>query len=312
MALQYIRKVGLTVGGSGGSRDFSTLRIVFQVEQQTRQTPNLAEISVYNVSRQTAQQFINKEFTKVTLTAGYESNPGVIFTGNIKFSRFGQETPVDKRLDIFCGDGDEPYVHAVTKTTLPTGSTYMDQVNAALQPMKAFGVTLGHVAGLPTTKLNGPRVLFDNSRNILRDIARATGTEWSIQNGQLQILPTNGSLPNGDVVLTSDTGLIGLPTQTPGGIVVRSLLNPSVRPGQIIRINNASIQRASPDLSISGELTNAKLPSIDADGRYKVIVLNRIGDTHGGPGGPWFNEMTCLSADGSGYVPQNLRQYVPQ
>ncbi|WCS27232.1 hypothetical protein LOK46_10565 [Methylobacterium sp. NMS14P] len=312
MALQYLRKIGLTVSGSAGQRDFSTLRVVFHVEQQTRQTPNIAEISIYNVSRQTAQQFIDKEFTKVTLTAGYEGNPGVIFKGNIKFSRFGQETPVDKRLDIFCGDGDEPYVHAVTNKALPSGWTHKDVVDAALEPMKAFGVTMGYVAGLPTTKFNGPRILFSNARDILRDTARATKTEWSIQNGQLQVLPYDGTLPGSEIILNSDTGLIGLPVQTPGGIVVRSLLNPIVMPGRVIRINNGSIQRASPDLSISGELTNAKLPSIDADGRYKVIVVNRIGDTHGGPGGPWFNEMTCLSADGRGYVPQNLRQYVPQ
>lgn len=312
MAVQYIRTIKLEVSGSGGSLDLSRLRIVFRVEQQTRQTPNIAEIYVYNTTRQTAQRFVDKEFTKVTLTAGYESNPGMIFTGNIKFARFGQENPVDKRLDIFAGDGDEPYVHAVTKTTLPPGSTYRDQVNAALAPMKAFGVTEGYIAGLPLTKLNGPRVLFGNSRDILRDIAKITKTEWSIQNGALTIIPQNGTMPGSDIVLNSDTGLIGLPTQTPGGIVVRSLLNPVVSPGRIIKIDNASIQRASPDLGISGELTNAKLPSIDADGRYKVIVLNRIGDTHGGPGAPWFNEMTCLSADGRGYVPQNLRQYVPQ
>lgn len=312
MALQYIRKLSLTAGGSGGTLDLSTLRVVFRVEQQTRQTPNIAEIYVYNTTRQTALKFIDKEFTKVTLTAGYESNTGMIFTGNVKFARYGQESPVDKRLDIFAGDGDEPYVHAVTNTTLPPGSTYRDQVNAALAPMKAFGVTAGYIGGLPQTKLNGPRVLFGNSRDILREIARATKTEWSIQNGALTIIPQNGTAPGTDIVLNSSTGLIGLPTQTPGGIVVRSLLNPAVSPGRIIKIDNASIQRASPDLGISGELANAKLPSIDADGRYKVIVLNRIGDTHGGAGSPWFNEMTCLSADGRGYVPQNLRQYVPQ
>ncbi|MCJ2126793.1 phage protein [Methylobacterium sp. J-077] len=310
MTLQYLRKINLTVQGSSGSRDFSTLRVAFRVDQQTRQTPNTAEISIYNVSRSTAQQFINKEYTRVSLSAGYEQNAGIIFQGNIKFSRFGQETPVDKRLDIFCGDGDEAYNYAVTSKALPPGWTHADVVNAALDPMKAYDVARGYIAGLPPTKFNGPRILFGPSKDILRDTAKATGTEWSIQNGQLQILPKDGTLPGGDVVLNSDTGLIGLPTQTPGGIVVRSLINPRVTPGCVLRINNSSIQQASPDLSYTGELNNAKIPSLDADGRYKIYVINRIGDTHGGPGGPWFNEMTCLAADKSGYTPQNLRQYL--
>lgn len=308
---QYIRKLNLRVEGSGGALDLSTLRVVFVVEQSNLQKPNTAEIYIYNVSRQTANRFIDKEFTGVTLTAGYEQNAGIIFQGNIKFSRFGQETPVDKRLDIFCGDGDKSYVHAVTSKSLPSGHTYRDQVNAAFEPMKAMGLTLGYIADLPATRMNGPRVLFGNSRDILRDVCRATGTQWSIQNNALQIVAKDKALPNGPIELNSNTGLIGLPTQTPGGIVVRSLLDPRMGPNRLIKLNNASIQRASPDLSIKGEVSAARIPSIDRDGIYKIIVLGRVGDTHGGPAGPWFNEMTCLAADGSGFVPENLLQYVP-
>ncbi|MFJ7441295.1 phage protein [Methylorubrum thiocyanatum] len=309
---QFIRNISLTVSGGGGVLDFSRLRVTFVVEQSNTQRPNVAEISVYNVKRETANRFIGKQFTDVTLTAGYESNSGVIFKGNIKFARFGQETPVDKRLDIFCGDGDKAYNHAVVSRTLPSGHTYRDQVEAAFAPMKEMGVRLGYICPLPSIKMNGPRVLFGNSREILRRLAAATGTQWSIQNGELTIVEKNKSLPNGPLTLNSETGLIGLPTQTPGGIVVRSLLDPRMGPNKLIRLDNASIQRATPDLTIAGPVSEARLPSIAADGVYKVIVLNRIGDTHGGPAAPWFNDMTCLAADGSGFTPENLLQYVPR
>lgn len=309
---QFIRNISLTVSGGGGVLDFSRLRVTFVVEQSNTQRPNVAEISVYNVKRDTANRFIGKQFTDVTLTAGYESNSGVIFKGNIKFARFGQETPVDKRLDIFCGDGDKAYNHAVVSRTLPSGHTYRDQVEAAFAPMKEMGVRLGYICPLPSIKMNGPRVLFGNSREILRRLAAATGTQWSIQNGELTIVEKNKPLPNGPLTLNSETGLIGLPTQTPGGIVVRSLLDPRMGPNKLIRLDNASIQRATPDLTIAGPVSEARLPSIAADGVYKVIVLNRIGDTHGGPAAPWFNDMTCLAADGSGFTPENLLQYVPR
>ncbi|MCJ2036395.1 phage protein [Methylobacterium sp. J-068] len=311
MLPQYLRKLSLTVKGSGGELDISTLRVVFVVEQSNTQKPNTAEIYIYNVSRQTANRFINKEYTDITLAGGYESNAGVIFKGNIKFSRYGQETPVDKRLDIFCGDGDKPYVHAVASKSLAPGHTYRDQIDAAFEPMKALGLQLGYIGDLPKTKLNGPRILFGNSRDILRDICRATGTQWSIQNNELTVVGKDKSLPNGPIELNSRTGLIGLPTQTPGGIVVRTLLDPRMGPNRLIRLNNASIQRASPDLTIKEDITASRLPTIDRDGVYKVIVLNRVGDTHGGTAAPWFNEMTCLAADGSGFIPENLLQYVP-
>lgn len=311
MIQQYLRKLSLTVSGSGGSLDLSTLRVVFVIEQSNLQKPNTAEIYIYNVSRATANRFIDKEYTDVTLIGGYECNAGVIFKGNVKFARFGQETPVDKRLDIFCGDGDKAYVNAVTSKALAPGHTYRDQVNAAAAPMKDLGVKLGYIGDLPKTLLNGPRILFGNSRDILRDICRATGTQWSVQNGELNIVGKTKSLPNGPIELNSQTGLIGLPTQTPGGIIVRSLLDPRMGPNRLIRLNNASIQRATPDLSIGGEVSMAKVPTIDRDGVYKVIVLGRVGDTHGGAAAPWFNEMTCLAADGSGFIPENLLQYVP-
>lgn len=309
---QYLRTIKLTVSGSGGSLDFSSLRVAFVVEQSNTQRPNTAEISVYNVKRETANRFIGKQFTQVALVAGYESNEGVIFKGNIKFARYGQENPTDKRLDIFCGDGDMAYNHAVVSRTLPSGHTFRDQLNAAFDPMKQMGIQLGYICPLPATKMNGPRVLFGNSREILRRLAAATGTQWSIQNCELTLVEKNKPLPNGPLTLNSETGLIGLPTQTPGGIVVRSLLDPRMGPNKLIRLDNSSIQRATPDLTVAGPVSEAKLPSIAADGVYKVIVLNRMGDTHGGPASPWFNDMTCLAADGSGFTPENLLQYVPR
>lgn len=37
--------------------------------------------------------------------------------------------------------------------------------------------------------------------------------------------------------------MVDVPTQTPFGLVVRMLLNPSVRIGTLLKINNASVQK---------------------------------------------------------------------
>jgi len=96
---------------------------------------------------------------KVILQAGYESNYGVIFQGNIKQVLLGRESATDTYVDLVCGDGDRAYNYAVVNTTLAKGSTPLDQVNAAAQTTSPMGVTLGHIGDFPATKLPRGKVL---------------------------------------------------------------------------------------------------------------------------------------------------------
>ena len=131
--LQYIRRCNLVVSGvSGDGLDLSNLRIVFKIKKSDAQTPNTAEIRVYNLAPETAKQ-IRKEFKRVVLQAGYESNYGVIFDGNIKQVRMGRESGTDTYIDIAAGDGDDAYNYAVVNTTLAAGAKQSDQIT--LQPV---------------------------------------------------------------------------------------------------------------------------------------------------------------------------------
>lgn len=64
---------------NGVGIDVSTLRCTFQIEKSLLETPNYAEIVLYNLSAQTENSII-KEGAKVILEAGYQ-NPqyGLIF-----------------------------------------------------------------------------------------------------------------------------------------------------------------------------------------------------------------------------------------
>ena len=106
---QYIRNASLIVADAqGNGLDLASLRIVFKVKKSSAQTPNSAIIRVYNLSDNTAKQ-IREEFQSVTLQAGYQSNFGLIFKGNIKQVRFGRENSTDTYVDIAAGDGDQSY-----------------------------------------------------------------------------------------------------------------------------------------------------------------------------------------------------------
>jgi hypothetical protein len=293
--LQYIRRCNLTVSGaSGDGLDLSSLRIVFKIKKSDAQTPNTAEIRVYNLAPDTAKQ-IRKEFKRVVLQAGYESNYGVIFDGNIKQVRMGRENGTDTYIDIAAGDGDYAYNYAVVNTTLAAGAKQSDQVNAAAGSMSSKGVNKGFIADTGTVALPRGKVMYGNARDYLRQSAEASGTTWSVQDGKLQLVPLTSVLPNQAVLLTSKTGLVGTPEQTNDGIKAKCLLNPMLKIGVRVKINEDEVAEAK--LPDSTKDASANKPAdISKDGIYRLLVVEHGGDTRGND---WYSDLVCLDVDAS-------------
>ena len=257
--LQYIRRCNLVVAGaSGDGLDLSSLRIVFKIKKSDAQTPNTAEIRVYNLAPDTAKQ-IRKEFKRVVLQAGYESNYGVIFDGNIKQVRMGRENGTDSYIDIAAGDGDDAYNYAVVNTTLAAGAKQSDQINAAAGSMTSKGVGKGFIADTGSASLPRGKVMYGNARDYLRQSAEASGTSWSVQDGKLQVVSLTSVLPNQAVLLTSKTGLVGTPEQTNDGIKAKCLLNPMLKIGVRVKIDEEDVNEAK--LPDSGKNDAANKPA---------------------------------------------------
>lgn len=290
---QYIRQCKLlVVGNTGSALDLSELRIKFSVKHSESQTPNTADIRVYNVDPKTTVA-IRKEFTRVILQAGYPGNVGVIFIGNIKQIIAGRESATDTFIDLNCGDGDRAYNFAIVNTTLKAGSTPMDQIKTAASSMSGKGVGLGSTGTLPATSLPRGKSMYGNSRDYLRNVAQSTKNSWSIQNEKITLVPVASYLPGEAVVLTSDTGMIGTPEQTNQGVNVKCLLNPSIRPNGLIKIDNASIQRLKINLQNPKDPVNVA-PPLTADGTYYVLLTSHEGDTRGVS---WYTSIVGITVD---------------
>lgn len=291
--LQYIRKCNLIVAGaSGDGLDLSPMRIVFKTKKSDAQTPNTAEIRVYNLSETTVKQ-IRNEFTTITLQAGYEANYGVIFTGNIKQVRFGRENGTDTYIDIAAGDGDDAYNFAVVNTTLAAGAKQADQVAAAGRALSGKGVGTGYVADTGPQALPRGKVMYGMARDYLRQSAEASSTTWSIQDGKLQLVSLTGTLPNEAVVLNSKSGLVGTPEQTNDGITAKCLLNPLLKIGGKVMIDEKDIQEAKlPDTE--KDATANKPATIANDGQYRILTIEHTGDTRGND---WYSNIVCLDVD---------------
>lgn len=290
---QYLRVCKLIVFGSDRNGiDLSDLRIKFSVKRSDTMTPNTADIRVYNLSEATAKQ-IRKEFTQVILEAGYEGNHGVIFQGNIKQVILGRESATDTFIDIVAGDGDRAYNFSIVNTTLAAGSTQEDHISAATRAMSEKGVTAGFNDELSPQRLPRAKVMYGNARDILRDSAQSSGKNWSIQDGKINFLNKKSYLPGERVILTSKTGMIGAPSQTNEGVNVKCLLNPMLKIGGRVQIDNDSIQRLKINLNVPNSPANIPAP-LTADGTYYLLVVEHEGDTRGVP---WYSNLVCLNMD---------------
>lgn len=294
---QYRRKLSLIVGNNAGGAgiELSDLRVTFRIKRGDYQTPNSADVRVHNVSDQTANR-IRNEFTRIAIQAGYEGNYGLIFDGTIKQARRGRVDAKDSYIDITAADGDMAYNFSTLAVSLAAGATPDDAVQAFLKSMAAQGISQGYKPELSTNGSARGRVFFGLTRDELREWAQVGDVLWSIQDGKLTLIPKTSYIPGEIPVISSATGLVGVPEQTPNGIEARVLLNPSLKIGQVVKLDSTiNLHRYGLDVrsQATSEFQRQQIKT-NADGLYYVMNADYIGDTRGND---WFSDLICLAVD---------------
>lgn len=316
--IQYLRQYSLQVLKPPGSAasdfalkglDLSSFHFTFATTNQDGPSmPSSCVIRVFNLSSNTVQDIIRSNYATVILQAGYEGQFGVIFQGNIKQFRVGRIDGKDSYLDILAGDGDLAFNFAYASVSLSKKqNTHANVVGAVIDAMKPMGVTLGYDqtpdGGIPRPR---GKVLFGMARAVMEDACNNVGSTWSIQNGKIVVLPLTGYLPGEAVKLTAATGLIGVPEATQDGVICRCLLNPRIRVGSRIQIDNKSInqtvaQSQLEELGAGQQAFNQIgagsiqfFASVANDGFYRVYVCEHEGDSRGNP---WYTKITALAID---------------
>ena len=329
MSEQWIRHCRLVVANADGDGlDLSELKIKFTITRADVRTPCAAIIRIYNLSSDTRSR-IQHQFTQVFLTAGYNDNFGLIFSGGIKNFVRGRENATDTYLDIQAADGDDPHNWATVSTTLAAGNTKADQYKALLKGVEQFGVTYGYKPEFDDVQLPRGKVLWGMHRDRMDDLAGQCKATWQYSNGKLNMVPDNSYIPTDAVVLTSKTGMIGLPQQNlNGGITVRCLINPNIRLNGLIQLDQASIYRIElPEDAIraaknkigsveTNGIITTEIPttnsdsnaenrpaSLATDGVYIVRSITITGDTRGQA---WYMDMMCQARGSRGKVNDSI------
>lgn len=294
MTTQYLRKVQLLVADElGNALDLSQFHVKFQTHRAEAQTPAWAIIRIYNVAPDTINK-IQQEFTRIELQAGYEGNYGLIFSGQMRQKRQGRENATDTFLEIVAADGDKAYNYAVISKSIAAGATKRDAIDACLEAFAPYGITLGNLPALDQgTKMPRGQVFFGMAKNTMRTIAQSSACSWQFNNNQLNIIEIAQPIAGEAIVITSATGMIGLPQQTIDGIELKCLINPMLKFGGQIKLDNASIQQAV--ISVAYGAVNY-FPSLDNDGNYKIISIENNGDTRGNT---WETNLICIGINGT-------------
>ena len=291
---QWIRDISLVVGKGGGEGiELKGLKTYFDVLKTDTETPNKASVKIWNLNDDTAQK-IKEEFDTVIIKAGYENNIGLIYDGGIIQVRYLRENSVDKVTHILMGDGDEGYQFAIVKKTLSAGSTQKDIYDAAMEEFKKFDITEGALPdNLEEFQLPRAKTMFRNARDIMRDICVTTGCSWSIQDGKLNIIKLEKTLPDEAVVLSFDTGMVNPgPEQTTQGIKVRCLLNHEIKVGGRVKIEGEIAEAER------GGKKDKPPAALASDGIYRVVECRYFGDSYNGR--DWYCDIVGVAMDASG------------
>lgn len=323
------------VDENGQGIELSDFKVTFTIDWfNISSASRVGTFKIYNLSADTVNRITGQEFSKVRLIAGYDGiapevsasdvgtvrevdasdvgqsdgrNYGLIFSGEIRYSVTGKDSPIDSYVLIQAADTDLAFATSITSQTLAAGYTVADVNRALMKDFEAKGATEGLTPEMPATVFPRGRVLFGMTRHLMDNVAGQCGATWQFVDGQRQMVANNEYVHDA-IVLNSATGLICMPQQTIGnGVNVRALINPNIRVNGLIQLDQASVfrtalsnndiamaggritdQNTDGNITLSG--TTAQPASIATDGVYIVRGIMYTGDTRGQA---WYMDMMC-------------------
>lgn len=224
------------------------LRVAFDVSKSISGSPNKFELKIWNLNA-SHRNSIGNEFDSVELEAGYappegDGNLSTIAKGFVRDVQHDRDGP-DIITTVSCGDGDKAHRGAAISQTFPTGTPVKDVVTGVYNKMEEYDVDKGEWKFPEDIRtLKRPYSICGGCVREMDILGRGNGFYWSIQDGVMEVIPTDGNLP-GEVLINARSGMIGSPTITDNGVKVKCLLNPAIRPNRTVKIESEVLEMNS-------------------------------------------------------------------
>lgn len=250
---------------------YTPLQIEFEIDQTPNGYVSYAEITLFGLADSTKAR-IYREYTDVTLTAGYVDNFGPIFKGaivNIESGRDGAEHWVK----MYCRSGGRQWDDAYVSKSFGPGTPQIEIIRHVAQ---SFGYPVlidGDFSALPTAALG--KTIDQDSKSAMQALSSEFGFAWIMQNNTLVVLAEDALVPTDEQTFSATTGMIGSPSITVLGADVTVKMNPVIRPGHAFRLEAQTGQFSF------NQVYYKKFPDTIGTGRYKTLSLKYSGSFYG-------------------------------
>lgn len=144
------------IDDKGDGISLSDFKVTFNIQKMPATIFNgfVGNFKIYNLSPETQNRIMGKEFTRVRAIAGYngtadssgnypDKNVGIIFNGDIRFTVTGKDNVTDSWVLIQCIDGWEGHLNASVKTTVSAGWKHADLFDLGMQSLRPYGISEG-------------------------------------------------------------------------------------------------------------------------------------------------------------------------
>ncbi len=222
----------------------TALRVAFSIEKTLESTPNRCTVQVWNLSADSRAE-LQRDRIQVSLRAGYGGQLAQLFVGDLTASRTRVEG-ADMITELTLGDGRRAHRHARVTKSFKAGASALEVLKETAQSMGLAMPNSADSARELQTKYASGVVVSGLSSAEMSRILRAQGMTWSVQDGQLQVLPVNGAETVEAILVSTDTGMVGVPQYgvpeddgKPPVLTISKLIDPGAlpAPGRLILVD---------------------------------------------------------------------------
>lgn len=288
MDYQINRQYQLIVGDSvsGNALDINNLQVTFDISKSAsnKDKTNSASIEIYNLSNDSLK-LLDVDYPAAVFSAGYrEIGIKRLFGGQVT-NVTTRKSGTDRITQIQMGAAYTNLNHQVLSSLVPPGKNVDDAIKSFLGEL---GVNQSLFNGV---NIKSPLVwgypLQGTPREMLDELAEKYSLDWQIDDGVLYVHDNDrGNSENFEqaYVISKYTGLVENAYRTSGdarrsqkdkakiqSVQWKMLLNPDVRPGDIVKIEDTLI-----------------------NGFHKITDMRHVGDWRGQP---WYSECRATALE---------------
>ena len=217
------------------------LRVIAKAERTLKPEPNKCEVSIYNLTPEHRNALTKVKTPVVSLAAGYKDQITQIFLGEALHVHHSKNKAGDIITTVSTTDGGQKLQTARAKSNFGKGIKAGDVLRVLV---KSLGIKAGNLEDA-VRKINAGKAASIYSEGVclsghapldMTALCRSANLEWSVQDGQLQILDVGRSSSVRAIVL--DEGqLLDTPSISNKNVVEGScLIQKDFTPGRQVQL----------------------------------------------------------------------------